>query len=237
MSDNLVGFVPYEKEKRGRGFKNELTGKSGCYIATNKTNGKQYVGSSANLAGRIYANLNCLKRGKHKNKNLQEAYNESPDFDILVQLTSTVEEARQLEQATVDKLLPTGSLTNTSVTDVTRSALGLIRSDEAKQKTADANRGQKRSEESRLKMREAKLDKPLSKEHKQNLSTARKEYLSTDEGKANHARSREKISQSVIIDGFTYPSMNEAARALGVDISSIVHRCKSDKYPGYSKQT
>lgn len=241
MNDILDGFVPYVHGKQvkkgdiGKPPRNELTGKPGCYVAADKVNGNLYVGSTSNLAGRIPSNLNKLKYGKHHNSSLQEAYNENPDISIIVKQTDTTEEAMRLEQEIVNKFLPTGKLHNVGTDDVTRPALGLSVSEDRRKKIGDASRGQKRSEETRLKNREAQLGKSLSDEHKQKQSIAQKDYLSTEEGKAAHARAAEKLKKPVICKGVTYTSQTEAAKALGVDVTTISYRCKSDNFPDFTK--
>lgn len=273
MGNNLEGFVPYVQGTRGSGVRHEFISQPGCYAVIIKVSGKIYVGSTSNLVARINTNISSLKYNQHGNRELQEAYNADPNIEVLVCPTNTVEEAQRLEQATVDKFLPTGNLTNRGVIDVTRPALGLPMSDENKQrlreahlgvplseehkrKLAETNRGQKRSEETCIKIGQAKLGAVLTEEHKrkisetqlgrphephteeakQKMSVSQKERFSTAEGKAAHALTREKLKDPVIIDDVTYPSVTEAARALGVDRSTITARCKSDKHPGYSKQ-
>lgn len=236
MENDLDGFVPYAQGTRGSGVKNELTGKPGCYIFTDPDNDKLYVGSTTNLATRTNSNLSALKHNKHHNKDLQEVYNRNPNIAMMVKPTNTVEEAQQLEQEVVDKFFPTGKLCNAAVEDVTRSRLGLPVDEEHRKKIGDGNRGKVISNETRLKTSEALLDKPKSEEHKQNLSNTNKAYFSTEEGKADHARRTEKQSHQVICKGVTYPSMIEAARALGINVGSVAHRCNSDKYPDFFKQ-
>lgn len=242
MENRLSDFVPYEKGTRilkgqtSKPEKNPLSKQPGCYVITHVESEKHYVGSSVNLAGRISSNLTTLKDNKHKNKNLQQLFNENPNVEVVVKQTQTVEEARQLEQETVDKLLPLGKLCNIGVIDVTRARFGLPVSEDTRRRTADAIRGQKRSEESRIRMREAQLGKILSEEQKQKLSVIHKERLSSEEGKAAHSRGIEKRKHPVVCDGVNFSSVSEAARELKVDVTTIMYRCKSENFPGYFKK-
>ncbi len=64
----------------------KISGKSGIYLITSKQNGKQYVGSTINLAVREYQHLWSLKKGDHENGHLQNHYNKHGDvfeFSVL----------------------------------------------------------------------------------------------------------------------------------------------------------
>lgn len=235
MNNNLDGFIPYKKGTRGRGHRNELASKPGCFAIIVNRGEKLYIGNTIRLGKLISISLSQLKYNRHGNKNLQEAYNRNPDVVVMVKLTETIEQARQLVQEIVDKLLPSGKLCNIGVTDVTRPRLGVPASKESREKMAEAKRGHKASEETRLKMSKARLGKPLSAEIKHKISAIQKERYATDDGKAAHARGTEKIKHQVMCDGTTYSSIAEAARKLGINVGTIIHRCKSDKYPNFYK--
>lgn len=47
----------------------------GVYCITNKVNNKKYIGSSKSIRKRKYGHFTLLKKNKHKNKHLQNAYN------------------------------------------------------------------------------------------------------------------------------------------------------------------
>ena len=53
----------------------ETTPNSGCYMITNKINGKIYIGSSVNLYKRFSRHRKDLEKNKHRNKYFQSAYN------------------------------------------------------------------------------------------------------------------------------------------------------------------
>lgn len=50
--------------------------KSGVYQIVNKADGKKYVGATVNFAARWSMHTSDLKRHRHANKNLQNAFNE-----------------------------------------------------------------------------------------------------------------------------------------------------------------
>ena len=47
----------------------------GIYAIINTANGKKYIGSSTNIKKREYTHFSCLRRNKHVNNYLQNAYN------------------------------------------------------------------------------------------------------------------------------------------------------------------
>lgn len=188
---------------------NPLTDQPGCYLVEHVPTGNVYVGSSVDLAGRITGNLNSLKNGKHKNKNLQTLFDKEPTVEVSFQPTETEEKARSLEQETVNKLLPTGKLCNVAVVDVTKTRVGLKLSPEAVQKIALSHTGRKRTDEAR-----------------KNMSEAQKAYISTPEGQQRLSAMVNKISRTVTIDGISYPSISEASRSLGIPYTTLVKKYK-----------
>ncbi len=215
----------------GKPPKNTFSHKPGCYVIEHVATGKKYVGSSVNLSGRINGNLNYLEHGKHKNKNLQEAFNNDPKVEVFVKPTKTEEEARQLEQQIVDELLPSGNLCNIAVVDVTKTRVGVLLTDKHKSALLEGSLGKTRSPESRKRMSESHLGKKLPEEHKHKLSEVHKQRLSTPEGKESHAKGIEKISHAVMIDGIEYPSKSEAARILDLHVTTVMYRLKSPNFP------
>jgi hypothetical protein len=198
--------------KIGGGQINELRKKSACYIIKHVETGKMYVGSSSIVSDRMSKNISSLKHNRHKNKPLQEIYNIDPKIEIFIKTTENIEEAQLLEQQTVNSLKNTKLLCNVATTDVTKTNLGVKRSDETIEKISNSNKGKKRSKETCNKLSLSHIGKKPSLEHCKKLSDIRKKLLSTPEGKELHARSIEKISHAVICDGVRYLSKSEAAR-------------------------
>lgn len=210
---NPGNFIPYKPRglatKGVRNDRNPLTNQPGCYSVSHVPTGNVYVGSSVNLAGRITGNLNSLKDGKHKNKNLQTLFDKEPIVEISFQPTETEEKARSLEQETVNRLLPTGKLCNVAVVDVTKTRVGLKMSQEVIQKIALSNTGRKQTDKAR-----------------KNMSEAQKAYLATPEGQQRLSAMVNKISRTVTIDGISYSSISEASRALGIPYTTLVRKYK-----------
>lgn len=233
---NIEGgfFDRYEPSEGNQ--RNPLRNVPGCYLVIHKETGGVYVGSTKSLSDRSNSTRSSLRIGGHKNKNLQELYNRNPEIEIYVQPTLTELEARSLEQLVVDELKGSPVLCNVATTDVVNTRTGCTLTDDHRAILLAASLGKKRTDEARQHMREAHLGKTLSEEQKQKLSTVHKERLSTVEGKASHARGIDKISNPVICDGVRYKSKSEAARALGLDVTTVMNRIKSPNFPGFKQE-
>jgi len=68
--------------------------KSGIYKITNKVNGKIYIGSAYNLRNRIYTHKSRLRRGIHKNKHLQNAFNFYGEAKFVFEILEVVEDKK-----------------------------------------------------------------------------------------------------------------------------------------------
>lgn len=215
------------------GPKNPLRKQPGVYCIEHVETGMVYVGSTTSLSDRASKNKSALKMDKHKNKPLQKLYNDNPNIEIYVEPTPDIKTAQIAEQLVVNALKDTGKLCNVATTNVLKTKTGMKLTDEHKTALLKSSLGVKRSDESRAKMSKAHLGIPLDDEVKQKLSLVHLERLATPEGKAAHAKGIEKLMHSVMCNGVVYESKSAAARALGVDITTILHRCKSPNYPNF----
>lgn len=68
----------------------------GIYKITNKTNGKFYIGSSKNISKRFREHKLDLKKNKHKNKKLQNAFNKYGEENFIFEI---------LEECNLENLL------------------------------------------------------------------------------------------------------------------------------------
>lgn len=236
-SFDLSDFVTYVPRKPGGGLINinPLRNKPGCYLIRHKVNGMFYVGSSNNLAARLVKNLSALRNNCHKNRNLQTIYNNDPHFEIVYKVTETVAEANKLEQAIVTSHKEDVLLLNIAKENVLLTRQGVCLSEAHKAILLESNKNRVVSDETRTKLRESHLGNKLTEEHKEKLSSIHKARLSSEEGKRSHAAGIAKLKHAVYCDGILYSSMSEAARSLGVDITTILYRCKSSNYPTFYK--
>jgi len=155
---------------------------TGVYAILNKKNGNQYIGSAVNIAKRWHAHRCTLRKGKHKNRQLQAAWNLDGEgsFDFRIITLCSEGELLVWEQAAMEKqdcsynIAPTAGTTagvkNTpetiakmkaakaNVSDATRekirqSMLGHVTSEETKRKISEATKGRKLSPEQVAKRR------------------------------------------------------------------------------------
>lgn len=70
--------------------------KSGIYKITNKANGKVYIGSAYNLRNRIYTHKSRLRRGVHKNKHLQSAFEFYGEQKFIFEIIEIVENKKMI---------------------------------------------------------------------------------------------------------------------------------------------
>lgn len=217
----------------GPGTANPYTKVPGAYVIKHLASDKIYVGSSRNLAARLSTGKTSLAAGKHASKVLQRLFDADARVLYFVQSSATEEAAHELEQLLVNVCMSTGQLCNVGVLDVQRTRLGRPLTASHIEALKNASLGAKRSAESKEKMRQAHLGVPLSEEHCKKLSRVHKKRLSTKEGKKAHARGIQKISDRVSCEGVIYKSKSEAARQLGVHLSTICKRCKDLSNPNY----
>jgi group I intron endonuclease len=89
----------------------------GIYQITNKKNGKLFIGSAKDLAGRMNSNKFQLRNGMHFNKEMQKDFNDVGEdffsFDIIDHLTPKEdlnydysEDLKILEEMWLEKLQP-----------------------------------------------------------------------------------------------------------------------------------
>lgn len=160
----------------------------GAYALVHDSSQKAYVGSTENIYARVNSHKNDLLNNRHKNRNLQEAFNADPSFTLFVQKTDTVEEAIDKEQKLLDVLLPGGKLLNISP-DARVPCKGVVKTDEQKQKLRDANLLQFSSQEARDQHSE------VSKRLHQDPEYLRKKQEGMD--KINKEERKKKISDTL----------------------------------------
>jgi group I intron endonuclease len=81
----------------------KLVNKSGIYSIVNASNGKIYIGSAKKINTRINAHKNMLKRNKHYNTYLQNAYNKHGVFVYSIVELCEESDLSSREQFYIDK--------------------------------------------------------------------------------------------------------------------------------------
>ena len=134
-----------------------MTGR-GIYQILNKINGNRYVGSAMCFKKRKAVHLSQLRRNKHHNRHLQNAWNLYGEKAFAFEILEYVIDPEQLierEQYYLDTLKPEYNLSPTA-----GSNLGIVLSKATRQKMSEAHKGNKRcvgrrlSEETKRKISE-----------------------------------------------------------------------------------
>ena len=152
----------------------------GIYAILNRTNGKHYIGSSNDLRKRKNHHLCYLRKNKHANRNLQNAFNKLTEFDFEIFCIEYCEKdsLQEREQFYLDT--HTGPIYNVfkqaySVTGENHPMFGKTHSKDAKQKIKAARANQKisHSPETRYKIGSGTRGKPANMNHIRKMVKAR----------------------------------------------------------------
>lgn len=217
---------------------------SGIYQLLNLVNNKRYVGSAVNLKRRNKQHFSDLRKGKHHCIHLQNAFEKYGEENFIFEVLEIVEDKNNLlqwEQWFLD-YYDFESLYNTCPT--AGNSLGVVRSEETKEKLRKANLGKRHSEETKEKCRIAslgKISKRHSEETKIRLSKANKGKIFSEEtkeklriaklGKRRSEETKKKIGLTkqkpvIRIDPNTgertrFSSIKETG-AIGKNVSSVI---------------
>lgn len=84
----------------------------GIYKIRNRVNGKEYIGSSVRILRRFRDHKYALRRGEHKNKKLQNAWNKHGEhaFEFCVVMLTSKDMLRFYEQRFLDQMQPAYNL-------------------------------------------------------------------------------------------------------------------------------
>lgn len=175
---------------------------SGVYKITNLVSGKSYVGSSKDIYGRWKRHRYDLRKGKHPNNHLQNAWNlygdETFTIDIVEECSLDRDILLRREQYYLDVLTPEYNFCH-----IAGSTLGAKRSEETKAKMSMSNKGQrawnkgmKLSDEWKRKIGESQVGKAISDEQKKHQSEIMKGRISPNKGKKMSEEQKEKLRLS-----------------------------------------
>lgn len=189
----------------------------GVYKLTHKKSGKIYIGSTSNLYERVHAHATDLLSGSHKNRNLQDCFNDSKDFSLeFTEMNESTRDLRiEVEQSEIDNLVPTGKLLNIAL-DARAPWSGQKRPSSVSEAVSKANRERIHSPESRQKMSQSRKGTKMS------LDSILKARETRGLGK-------------VIVDGVEFLSLPDADKKLGLVPGTTRRRVasQSPQYSGY----
>ena len=210
----------------------------GAYAFLHNSSQQAYVGSTENIYARVNSHKNDLLNNRHKNRNLQEAFNADPSFTLFVQKTDTVEEALDKEQKLLDVLLPGGKLLNISP-DARVPCKGIKKTEEQRKLQSEITKKQFCSEDARKKQSEAakkQWEKPGYRENLKPVSQTPEVLAKFSESLTNRWKNEEYRTfmaevrtVGVVVDGVQYPSVEEASIALNKTKASIWYQVNSKR--------
>lgn len=182
----------------------------GIYQIYNKANGKQYIGSSVNIENRWRQHRSSLKKQKHRNSHLQNAWNMYGEntfaFEIIEECSKEelknkeswyLENTHNIYNLTTNVEKPFLGRKHTEETNRINSEYhkgraprkGAILTEETKEKIRKANIGKKQSKETIDKRRKHLIGRPVSEETRRKISESNK-------GKPVSYETRLKMSES-----------------------------------------
>lgn len=210
----------------------------GAYALVHDSSQKAYVGSTENIYARVNKHKNDLLNNRHKNRNLQAAFNSDPSFTLFVQKTDTVEEATAKEQKLLDTLLPEGRLLNISP-NAEVPCKGIKKTEEQRKLQSEITKKQFSSEDARKKQSEAakkQWEKPGYRENLKPVSQTPEVLAKFSENLTNRWKDdeyRKFMSEvrivGVVVNGVEYPSVEDAANALNKTKASIWYQVNSKR--------
>lgn len=231
--------------------------KSGVYQIYNPITNKRYIGSSIDIKRRLKEHYRNLKRHKHCNQHLQNAWNKYSEYLIFEPIEyCSPEQCLKLEQKYIDYYNSANRKFGYNI-DAQAASAGKHLSFETRQKISKAKKGKKLALESIQKMILANLGKKKPKQsetmklkYKNGYSIPRfadvsqekqltwRKHLSDSARKrySNYNNRPEGFYLKCIFsnDIKYYPSLREASRKLGVDKSGINYAIKNNQ--GYMKK-
>jgi len=196
------------------------------YQIENQINRKKYIGSAVNLQKRWTVHLSTLRRGQHRNRYLQRAFDKYGEkafiFSILEETES--ENLIEREQFYLDTLNPEYNISSTA-----GSSLGVRYTNEARAKIGEAHKGEHLSVETRAKMRAAKIGKRNYNYGKHRSVETRAKIGAANTGRHPSTKAREKMSEAHKSEHLSVETRAKMSKAQMGKHHSIETRAKISK--------
>lgn len=129
--------------------------------------------------------------------------------------------ARGVKHTAETKAKVSAALTGRPVSEQTRRKIGI------------ANTGKYHTVEAKEKNRQAHLGKTHGEETRQKMSIAHSGKQISEEQKTKLREAKSSEFKSISADGVVYPSINEAARQLGLNAGTVYYRVNSPNFPAW----
>ena len=235
---------------------------SGIYKITNTVNGKCYVGSSISIRKRIAEHRWELRKNRHQNFHLQNAWNKYGEisflFSILIYCNKdslifyedrTIEALGTLNNASGYNLMPARrtDLTGSNYTEIRKQKAEtqkrVMQSVEARERISRANKGRILSEETRARMSRARKGKKRSKEfclkmskiNKGRIPSQKTREIWSKQRRGKMAGAKSPLAKATTVDGTLYPTVTAAIEAMGISKTTYYRRLRGKRY-GTQKQ-
>lgn len=172
-------------------------GAAGIYVIVNRANGKFYLGSTVRLVGRHRYHLWLLRKQRHPNHPLQNAWNKygSESFEWVVLAHIDRADLRTTEQRLLDKLH--GRPICYNIANDSRSP---AMTPSVRRKIGDAQRGRPRSQEYRDKIAASLRGRPSATPPETRAEAGRKSSAK-QKGRVFSAEHRERMSAAAKVRG------------------------------------
>lgn len=181
---------------------------SGIYAIVNKVNFKVYIGSAVDLERRKYDHLKDLRKNRHYNSKLQNAWNKYGEESFIFDILEVVEDKTKLldvEQFWIN--FSNCAKIGYNINPTAHSRLGAVCSPETREKIGNSSRGRFVSEETRRKISEIHKGREDSDETRKKKSTSlkksekaiahRKRMTEGRKGTKLSEETKKKISESL----------------------------------------
>lgn len=174
----------------------KILNEPGIYCFKNMLDGKKYVGCSNNILRRTKEHLALLRKNRHDNSFLQDAFNKNKEENFIFYTIEVCDSELfdEKEIYYIKKLRTHFSQNGYNISyggNIPPSPLGKKMSEETKQKLRDINLGRKMTDADKKKIGERTSERCKNPEYRKRLSDANKGHTPTDE-------TREKLSKSKI---------------------------------------
>lgn len=211
--------------------------KPGVYKIINKKDKKFYIGSAVNIKARKSVHLTKLRKNKHPNSYLQNAYNlhGEENFEFIALEICKKESLISREQELLDLFFDNQTKCY-NINPKANSWLGRQHSEASKKKMSESHQGKKLTKKTKKKMSIAQSGKKLSKETKEAIGKhARKRQSKVEncpQWKRRGEDSAHKRQTEVVTPNgqkLTFATIKEAAEFVGINPSSVSRALKTNR--------
>lgn len=201
----------------------------GIYIIRNILNNNFYIGSTKNLLYRKNTHFNELRKNKHSNRYLQNAFNKYSEENFIFEVIELCEINERLdkEQMWLDRFFESDICYNINpIADIPPNLKGAKFTEEHKQKISKALIGNKNSLGAKRTQEFKNIISKIHKGHKHSIET--KEKLSALK-KGQYIGANNPNSKSVIrlSDNRTYCTIVDCAKDNNIHPETVSKHCKN----------